>query len=176
MASIPEDVIRLEIPSETPTPSPIKLGMDFFSLDTKSHGHLFTDNSVEFYTPRSQYASQTGTPGTARIGDLGLPGVTPDGGSAPGDPGTLRAVLVGMLAYILTLIAAALTPAPAYDAETAYSQNQFVSFAGVIFCSKVPGTGTNTGNTPEEGGNEFWGQFGTIWDILTFILNTKADS
>ncbi len=70
-----------------------------------------------------------------------------------------------------------------WQADVAYSQNQFVSYGGFIFCSKVPGDGTNTGNTPPSEGDpsDYWGggsanQFNNIWEVLTYILNTKADA
>ncbi len=73
--------------------------------------------------------------------------------------------------------------APEWDVHEPYSQNQFVSYGGFIFCSKVPGEGTNLGNTPPSEGDpsDYWGggsgnQFNDIWEILTYILNTKADS
>ncbi len=73
--------------------------------------------------------------------------------------------------------------APEWDELTPYSQNEFVTYGGFIFCSKVPGDGTNTGNTPPSEGDpsDYWGggsanQFNDIWQVLTYILNTKADS
>ncbi len=64
--------------------------------------------------------------------------------------------------------------APEWDVTTRYSQNEIVSSDGYIFISSVPGTGTNTGNAP--GGPEWGGPYHTVWEILTYILNTKADA
>lgn len=198
MATELKDVIRLQAATESSitgdAPPPTKLKQQIHALDT---GNFWYKNSLGIlvkFISAPNYASQAGDGrGSVLIGDSGVTGVTPPGGSM-GAPGTVHDLLVGLKNYADGIIGGvALSKLfPTWDEATSYSQNEPVFFSGVTFgnclaVSNVAGEGTNTGNDPNTADlvTEFW----TIYpghldgndvfplaEVITMILNTKANA
>ncbi len=187
MADEFKDVIRLEAATDEDitggTPIAVKLKQFAHAL---SSGNLYYKNSLGafvLFKPASIYASQAGGNGSVLIGDSGINGVTPEGGTVSGS-GTVHAMMVGLKDYADSLVPSSVLAGlfPFWDAEEPYSQNDIVAYTSVggakLAISNIAGDGTNTGNNPEDAGI-YWTLYEADYplaQVITMILNTKANA
>ncbi len=58
---------------------------------------------------------------------------------------------------------------------TAYSQNEAALYNNYLCVSSVPGSSTNTGNTPPApSSNAYWGCYPSVAAVITFLLNNSV--
>jgi len=188
MADILADVIRLQVDTEASlfgaSPPPVKLKQFVHALDT---GNVFYKNSLGVFikfTNAALYTSQSSGQGSNLIGDQGIPGITPSGGSI-GSPATVHDMMIGLRDYTQTIVytIALVDLFPTWDEGASYSQNDVVTYdtggGFALAISNIPGDGTNTGNDPNDLENDSWGRYtGTfpLASVITMILNTKANA
>ncbi len=191
MADEFKDVIRLEAATDADitggTPIAVKLKQFVHSL---ASGRLWFKNSLGvlvLFRPAADYASQSGGNGSSFVGDSGVTGVTPSGGTISG-PGTVHNMLIGLKNYTDSAFATNVLTAlfNEWGVGVLYSQNAPVWFNydgfTYVAISNIPGDGTNVGNDPSADivtpGS--WTVYGTedkpLAQIITMILNTKANA
>ncbi len=102
MADENRDVIRLEAATDAdvtgPTPISVKLKQFVHSLATGKLWYKDSSGQLILFRPAADYASQTGAGGSTLVGDAGITGVTPSGGTING-PGTVHNMMVGLKDY-----------------------------------------------------------------------------
>ncbi len=182
------DVIRLEVPTQAEitggSPPAVKLKQQIHAKDT---GNLYYKNSsgqlVLFFAAQNLSSQGSASLGSGLIGDVGIPGVTPDGGTS-GGPGTVHNMLIGFKEYVTGVISnvGLANFFPAWTVDDPYSQNDIVTYVSLgglrLAISNIPGEGTNTGINPE-GNPESWTVYENTFplaQVLTMILNTKANA
>ena len=191
MTAILADVIRLEVPTQAEitggTPPAVKLKQQIHAKNTGNFYYKDSDgNLILFFAAKNLSAQDSASLGSALIGDVGIPGVTPSGGS-PGSAANLHNMLLGFKDYVtaVTSSVALVNLFPSWDIFANYSQNDIVVWRGpddgpyYLAISNVPGDETNTGNDPVNDDPEFWTNYTEVFplaQVLTMILNTKANA
>ena len=128
---------------------------------------LFVESKAQFLGPPAIY------PDTAVVSDSSkmIWQVGP-----PWTPVKIRSMTFAQLLALISVggLPDYLAVAP-WASGTAYSQNEVALYNSYLCVSSVPGSGTNTGNTPPApSSNTYWGCYPSVAAIITYVLNNTV--